>query len=266
MSTIVIAVSSVTVIGALCAALLAVASKIMHVAVDERVERISGALPGSNCGACGFPGCSGFAAAIVKDASVKYNLCTPGGAAVVAAIGDIMGVAGEAAVSKVAVVRCCGDEESRKVKMEYAGIKTCYAAKNGVFAGEAACAYGCFGYGDCKAVCPVGAICIDKGLARVNISLCNGCGMCVKACANGIISMEHGAVRTLVACSNVEKAVAARRKCANACLGCGRCAKECPQTAIEMENNLAHINYEKCDDCGHCVGICPTKCIKGFTR
>jgi RnfABCDGE-type electron transport complex B subunit len=266
MDTVIIAVSSVTIIGAVCAALLSIASKVMHVVVDERITKIQEVLPGSNCGACGFPGCSGFATAIVKDPSVKSNLCTPGGAEVVKQISAIMGVEGEAAVSKVAVVRCGGDTEVRQKKMDYTGIQTCYAATNLAFAGEAACSYGCFGYGDCKAVCPVDAICIENGLARISMNRCNGCGMCVKACPNKIISIENGAIKTLVACSNIEKAAAVRKKCAKACLGCGLCVRKCTQEAIVVENNVAKIDYGKCTDCGVCSEACPTKCVKVFAK
>ena len=38
---------------------LAIASKIMAVPVDEKAEAITEALPGANCGACGYSGCWG---------------------------------------------------------------------------------------------------------------------------------------------------------------------------------------------------------------
>ena len=36
------------------------------VEVDEKEEAVLAALPGNNCGGCGFAGCSGLAAAIAK--------------------------------------------------------------------------------------------------------------------------------------------------------------------------------------------------------
>ena len=45
--------------------LLAVSSKIFHVEQDERLPQITEVLPGANCGGCGYPGCSGFASAVV---------------------------------------------------------------------------------------------------------------------------------------------------------------------------------------------------------
>lgn len=57
---------------------LAVASKIFHVEVDTRVEDITKMLPNANCGACGYPGCQGFAQAIVDGAAESLSLCKPG--------------------------------------------------------------------------------------------------------------------------------------------------------------------------------------------
>ena len=64
MHLIIIAVVVVSVIGLISGLGLAVASKVMAVPVDEKAEEIQAALPGANCGACGFSGCSGYAAAL----------------------------------------------------------------------------------------------------------------------------------------------------------------------------------------------------------
>ena len=48
------------------------------VEVDERVEAVIERLPGYNCGACGYPGCSGFGEAIVKGEVEKLSACKPG--------------------------------------------------------------------------------------------------------------------------------------------------------------------------------------------
>jgi len=263
MDTILIAVFSITLIGVVCAAILSLASKIMHVAVDERIKKINLALPGTNCGACGFPGCGGYASALVEDSAVKGNLCTPGGATVVAQISEILGKENEEAASKVAVIHCGGDAGTQNKKMTYTGIPTCYAAAT-VFCGENACAYGCLGYGDCKLACPSDAICIANGLAIVNRAICTGCGLCVSACPHKIISIQNSESKTHIACSNIEKGAVVRKKCTKCCIGCGRCVRECPENAVIVENNLAKIDCEKCTDCGHCAGICPTKCIQVF--
>jgi electron transport complex protein RnfB len=56
---------------------LGVFAKLFHVEEDRRIEEVAARLPGINCGACGFPGCSGLATAIVNDGA-SPRLCKPG--------------------------------------------------------------------------------------------------------------------------------------------------------------------------------------------
>ena len=260
MDTVIIAALSVTMIGAACAVMLSIASKIMAVKIDERIEKIQKVLPGTNCGSCGFPGCSGYATALVEDPSIKASLCTWGGADAINQISAILGVEAEAFVSKAAVIHCGGDSAARQKKMNYKGIESC-AAANLLFGGQGACTYGCLGYGDCQLVCPSKAVFLEDGLARIDPELCTGCALCVKACPNGIISIERAPAKTVIACSNIERGAVVRNKCTKCCVGCGRCMRECPKLAVVVENNLAVIDYEKCNGCGHCAKICLTKCI-----
>lgn len=80
----------VSVIGLICSILLSIADKFMMVENDDRAERIRAVLPGVNCGVCGYPGCDGYAAAVLEGAPI--NLCKPGRAKAVEAIAEIMGV------------------------------------------------------------------------------------------------------------------------------------------------------------------------------
>ncbi len=57
---------------------LAIASKVLHVDIDTRIEDITAILPNANCGACGFPGCSGYAQAIVDGKAESLSQCKPG--------------------------------------------------------------------------------------------------------------------------------------------------------------------------------------------
>ena len=259
-NAIVAAMVSVTALGVLCAIMLAVASKVMAVKIDERVAQLSEIMPGANCGACGFPGCSGYAEALAEG-GVETNLCAPGGAEVSKAIGAILGVEAGDVAAQVAAVCCRGDDAARQVKMEYSGIETCTAAKL-FYGGQNACIFGCLGFGDCAAVCPQDAICIENGLARIDTRSCIGCKICLKACPNGIISMESDAARVAVLCLNTEKGASVRKKCSSGCIACTKCVRECPEKAITMNNNLAVIDYEKCTNCGKCAESCITKCIR----
>ena len=57
---------------------LAIASKVLHVDIDTRIDDIIKILPNANCGACGFPGCSGYATAIVEGGAENLSQCKPG--------------------------------------------------------------------------------------------------------------------------------------------------------------------------------------------
>ena len=260
MDTNIIAVFSVTAIGVISAAVLCVASKIMYVKSDEALNKMLEGLPGTNCGACGFTGCSGYAKALLSDPSVKNDLCTPGGDSVLKMISRILGVEAGKFTKKTAIVHCLGDNKAQQKKMDYKGLQSCEAAKR-LYGGEGACAFGCLGYGDCLAVCPDHGICMENSLARINTN-CTGCGLCVKACPNNLITIEDVSLPVFIACNNIERGALARKKCLRACLGCGKCMRECPEKAITVEDNLARIDHEKCRGCGHCVDICVAKCMK----
>ena len=263
METVIIAVSLVTLIGALCAVVLSFASKVMAVKSDAKMEETVKTLPGTNCGACGFPGCQAYASALLSDTGTKINLCSPGGADVISKLSAILGREIEAGIKQAAFIRCGGDISSRQKKMEYHGIQSCAAAIT-LFGGETACTFGCLGYGDCRAVCPVNAVCLEDGLARVNLNDCTGCTLCVRSCPAGIIAMEKLPLKSFVMCNNYESGRIAREKCIKCCIGCGLCVKECPDHAISMAENLAKIDQEKCSGCGHCAEICPAKCIRSL--
>lgn len=260
MNTIILAVVSVTAIGIICAVMLAVASKFMAVEVDETFAEIRGCLPGANCGACGYAGCDGYAHALAEEEGIKTNLCVPGADAVSKQISDILGVAFEDVVEKVAVVCCHGDCNATENKQDYQGLPGCAAAKL-FFGGVGSCTFGCMGLGDCAAVCPNNAICIENGLAHIDTRKCTGCGLCAKTCPNHVISIMSDVEVMVVECNNTEKGAVARKKCSRACIGCKKCEKECPAGAITVTNNLAHIDYEKCTDCGHCAEVCPSGVI-----
>ena len=99
MEAIIMPVVILGITGVLMGLFLAFASKKFEVEVDPKVEAILAILPGANCGACGFPGCAGYATGVALEGA-KMTLCAPGGPKVAAKIGDIMGVAVEMPVKK----------------------------------------------------------------------------------------------------------------------------------------------------------------------
>ena len=248
-------------IGLAAGILLSIAAIVFAVKEDEKAKAIAEALPGANCGACGYSGCSGYAAALSEGKTTDTGLCAPGGAAASAAISQILGVEAGEFQKKAAVVHCRGTWDLTQMKMEYQGMKTC-AAANQLFSGIGACPYGCIGYGDCQAVCEYGAVTVENGLSKIDPVLCKGCGKCAAACPKGLIRITAEQPRAAVLCSNRDKGAKTRKDCTVGCIGCMRCVKACETGAIAVDHFLATVDPEKCTGCGKCAEVCPQKCIE----
>jgi len=65
------------VISVVLALLLSLASTVLHVEEDPRLQDIIDLLPNQNCGLCGNPGCKGMAEAILRE-DAKLSQCKPG--------------------------------------------------------------------------------------------------------------------------------------------------------------------------------------------
>lgn len=268
MNFILIAVAVLGAIGLIAALVLFVCSKKFAVKEDPRIGQVAELLPGANCGGCGYPGCGGFADALVKAAdggSLEGMLCPVGGADVMGKVADLLGMAVANSEPKVAVVRCNGSCEHRPKIAEYSGLRTC-SAMHACGTGETACGYGCLGCGDCVEACSFGGITInpETGLPEVNEDLCTSCGACVKACPRNIIELRKKGPknrRVYVGCVNKDKGAVSMKACKVSCIGCGKCAKECAFDAIKVEGNVAYIDADKCRLCRKCEKACPTHAI-----
>ena len=248
------------VISGILGIVLAFASKVFHVEVDERIEQIQDVLPGANCGGCGYTGCAALAEAIIKG-EAPVNACTSVSKDVCDRIAEIAGKApAESHERYRAQVMCSGTHELAKKKYVYEGIHDCVSAAK-LFGGDKLCPNGCIGLGTCAAACKFDAIHILNGVAAVDYEKCVACGMCVSACPKGIIKLIPYDAKHWVGCSSRDKGAVTKNYCELGCIGCKICEKNCPNGAIKVENNVAVIDYKLCDGCGICESKCPRKII-----
>ncbi|MBQ8572956.1 MAG: RnfABCDGE type electron transport complex subunit B [Ruminococcus sp.] len=262
MNEILLAVLIVSGVGLIIGVVLAIASIVMAVPTNEKVDAVRAELPGANCGACGFSGCRAYAKAIVAG-TAEVNLCPVGGKDVAVKIGEIMGVEAGDVEQKVAVVRCMGSKDNTERRFKYQGAQNCRSATN-LVGNLSSCVYGCMGLGDCMKICPYGAIEVCNGVARVITENCRGCGMCTAACPKGLIALVPIKEQALVRCQNLHKGAMTRKDCSVGCIGCMKCVKVCEAGAIEVKNFHAIVDPAKCTACGKCVAVCPRGCITAF--
>ena len=255
------AVIIVAVIGLVLGLGLAVASIVFAVPKDEKAEAVRECLPGANCGACGFSGCDGYAAALAKGETDNTALCAPGGNAVSKDIAAILGLQAGEVMPEAAVVLCMGHNGNAKLKYEYQGVDSCRMASQ-LYNGPKECVYGCLGLGDCVAACPYNAIHICNGVARINPVECRACKMCVNTCPKGLIEMMPlHRITAAVLCKNHDKGAVTRKECTAGCIGCMKCVKACEYDAVKVEYFVAHVDYQKCIGCGECHKVCPVGVI-----
>lgn len=243
------------------ALILSFASKAFHVKIDRRIEAVRQELPGANCGACGFPGCDGLAAAIINDGA-PINSCPVGGAGLVERLAQLLGQDANTQKRQVACVMCQGDCIKSVDKFSYHGIQDCRANIN-IHGGSKACSYGCLGCGTCQKACQFGAIEMVNRLPVILTDKCTACRQCVEICPRNIIEMVDEDQPVMVKCVSRDKGKEVKENCSVGCIGCRICAKQCPE-GFTVEDNLARFHWSEDLDreaVMNAVKKCPTKAI-----
>lgn len=244
LSSLLVAVAFMAVLGLMLAGVLAAASARLYVFEDPRIEQVEDLLPSANCGSCGTPGCRAFAEKLVKG-EAEPGLCTVNSKEHNLLIANFLGVELGGQEKRVARLACAGGTNVATRHANYVGLESCRAAAL-VAGGGKGCAWGCLHLGDCAAVCDFEALAMDtNGLPVVDVDKCTACGDCVDICPHDLFSLHPVSHRLWVACRNLERGDEAEADCAVACTACGRCAADAPEGLITIDGNLAVVDYSR---------------------
>ncbi len=242
MTDILIAPAIMVGIGLFFGIILAVSHRLLRVEEDPRIEETNGMLPGTNCGACGQPGCLAFAEKLVIG-DLEPSKCTVASADDIENIADYLQVDAGQQEKMVARLRCGGGKAQAHQIAEYHGFEGCRAAAIASGGGKG-CSWGCLGLSDCEVVCTFDAIHMNSnGLPQVDIDKCTACPDCTNACPRDLFVVVPLSQKLFVQCSIPLAGEAATSLCATACDACAKCVADASPDLIRMENNLPVVDY-----------------------
>lgn len=242
------------------AILIALAHRRFYVWEDPRLDAVAQMLPGNNCGACGFPGCRGFAEQLVTG-KTNPATCTVMSPDQREEVAELLGVEVGTAAERVARLLCAGGRNEAVRRAAYVGLETCAAAA-AVATGGKGCTWGCLGLADCARACDFDAIWMsDDALPVVEPDLCTACGDCVEACPKDLFVLMPVEQKLLVQCRNLLDGEPATDLCRVACNACRRCEADAPGL-ITVRDGLAVIDYDRYDLASPAATArCPTGAI-----
>jgi len=243
------------------AVVLAIANAKWKVFEDPRIDDVQTMLPGSNCGACGLPGCRIFAEKVVSG-DVEPSGCTVGGEETASVVAEYLGVDAGEVVKRTARLLCAGGSNVAVQMGEYAGHPSCRSA-SAVAGGGKGCRYGCLGFGDCFDVCDFDAIVMSPtGLPIIDIEGCTACGDCIDVCPKDVLELLPIGQHLIVQCKSVLEGDDMLDMCKVACTGCEKCVADAPQGLLKMQRNLPVLNNELIHlQTADAIRRCPTGAI-----
>lgn len=248
-------------LGMLAALGLGVAAKVFYVKIDPLVEAVEEALPGANCGGCGFAGCSSAAVAIAAN-QAQANICVGGGPEIGIAVAEIMGVEIKETEPQVAQVGCRYPVQRADLKYDYSGLRDCRAAVI-LAGGPKECPIGCIGLGSCAMACPFDALKIGPGgLPVVDEFKCTGCGTCVRTCPQHIMNLTSVSDRILAE----QREVDCFAPCQRACPAGINVPEQLRQSALGKWDSALAVIKERNPLPLLCGYICPHPCEQACRR
>ncbi len=223
--------------------ILAIASKVFRVQEDPRIVKTEEMLPGTNCGACGEPGCLPFAQKVVSG-EIQPGKCTVASSDDIDNIADYLGVDAGENEKRIARLHCAGGTGQARQIAEYQGFESCRSASV-VSGGGKGCSWGCLGLADCEVSCDFDAIYMNKnGLPVVDVEKCTACGDCVDACPRDLFELLPLEQKLFVQCSIPLAGEKVTMLCSVGCDGCAKCAADAATGLIEMVDELPKIHYD----------------------
>lgn len=242
MNSLLVAPAIMVGIGLFFGAILAIAQRFLKVDEDPRIEATNELLPGTNCGACGQPGCLPFAEKLVTG-DVEPGQCTVSTDDAIEEIAEFLEVDAGRAEKLVARLRCGGGGLQAHQIAEYQGFEGCRAAAV-VSGGGKGCSWGCLGLADCEKACTFDAIHMNaNGLPQVDTEKCRACPDCVAACPRDLFELVALNQELYVQCNIPLAGEAATQLCEVACDACGKCVADAAPGLITMQDNLPVIDY-----------------------
>ncbi|MBK5967780.1 MULTISPECIES: electron transport complex subunit RsxB [Thiorhodovibrio] len=155
------AILSLTALGLGLGTLLGIADRFLRVQGNPLEGEVEALLPGSQCGQCGYPGCTPAAAAIAAGAA-PVTCCPPGGRALAEALAEKLGVSLDASAVTESEPRVAFIHERS-----------------------------CIGCTKCMKRCPTDAIMGAKDMIHaIFADACTGCELCFDVCPTECIEMR----------------------------------------------------------------------------